>query len=266
MQWSDDITIETPEQIDVSLEVAGLGSRFLARLLDWLVEFGLLIVVGLVVAIILGLLGVSLGTRSMSQLLLVAFFVAFAYALLLGYDIYFEVRKNGQTPGKRLAGIRAIRDSGAPLDLRSAMIRNLLRFADFLPGFYLLGAFLVLLTSRHQRLGDMAAGTLVIRERLVEAPRDLTPVIEKIASPEFAFTEEQLGLCLPDGRFILRSFFERYQQMESDARARLVNRLASDFLSKTKYQLAAPLANWRAEIIFLASLYRDLERLKQHDH
>jgi hypothetical protein len=180
--------------------------------------------------------------------------------------VYFEVRKNGQTPGKRLAGIRAIRDSGAPLDLRSAMIRNLLRFADFLPGFYLLGAFLVLLTSRHQRLGDMAAGTLVIRERLVEAPEDLTPVLEKIASPEIAFTEDQLAPCLPEGRFILRSFFERYQQMESEARARLVNRLTADFLSKTKYQLPAPLANWRAEIIFLASLYRDLERLKQHDH
>jgi uncharacterized RDD family membrane protein YckC len=265
MQWADDVTIETPEQIDVSLELAGLGSRFLARLLDWLVKFGSLVLIGIVVAIVLGLLGVAVpSTASFSQIMVMTFWVGLSYLLLVGYDIYFEVRHNGQTPGKKRAGIRVIRESGAPLDFRSSCIRNLLAIADFVPLFYLLGAFLVLLMSRHQRLGDMAAGTLVIRERSPEAPGDLAPEILKLASDEFSFTAEQLAPCLTDGRFILRSFFQRYHTMQPQPRAELAFRLAKEFIARTSYQLAEPLRSWRAAEAFLASLYRDLEHLKQH--
>src|SRR5207237_7237038 len=86
-------------------------------------------------------------------------------ALLMAYDVYFEVRHNGQTPGKRHQGLRVLRESGGPFDFRRSCIRSLLAVADLLPAFYLLGATLVLLTRRHQRLGDLAAGTMVIRER-----------------------------------------------------------------------------------------------------
>jgi uncharacterized RDD family membrane protein YckC len=265
MQWADDITIETPEQIDLSLELAGLGSRFLARVLDWLIEFGFLVVVGLLVMIAVSVLGLSRQlTGSMPQILMAAFFVGFLYLFLLGYDIYFEVRHNGQTPGKRRTGIRTIRESGAPLDFRSACIRNLLRFADFVPLFYLLGGFLVLLTSRHQRLGDMAAGTLVIRERTSEAPDDMAPLIERLSSTEFSFTVDQLTPCIRTGHAILRSFFQRYPTMEPAARSELATRLSREFLTKTSYQLVAPIRNWHDAEVFLASLYRDLEHLKQH--
>src|SRR5262249_16478266 len=158
--WTDAIRIETPEQIDISLELAGLGSRFVARLIDWLIKWGILFVVGIVGAVLFGLLGgaASLGdplaANTPSPFMVLTFLAAFFDAFLLGYDIYFELRQNGQTPGKKRAGIRVIRESGAPVDLRSACVRNFLGVADFLPVFYLLGAFLIALSERKQRLGD----------------------------------------------------------------------------------------------------------------
>jgi uncharacterized RDD family membrane protein YckC len=265
VQWADDVRIETPEQIDVSLELTGLGSRFVARVVDWLVKIGLFVSVSLVVMMVLALLRGAFGSAtSLSNNLVLAFWVGFAYLLFIAYDIYFEVRHNGQTPGKKRAGIRVIRESGAPLDFRSSCIRNLLAAADFLPVFYLFGGFLVLLTPRHQRLGDMAAGTLVIRERNTEAPGELSDSILKAASDEITFTADQLAPCLPDGRFILRSFFNRNRTMQPQARGELALRLANEFANKTRYQYTTPLDSPLSAEIFLASLYRDLEHLKQH--
>jgi uncharacterized RDD family membrane protein YckC len=264
MQWIDDVRIETPEQIDVSLELAGLGSRFVARLIDWLIKLLILAIVGILGAIVLGLLGSLSGSKA-GSIYLLAFVVAVFYAFFLGYDIYFEVRHNGQTPGKRRAGIRVIRESGAPLDFRSACIRNLLAAADFLPALYFLGALLVLLTQRHQRLGDLAAGTVVIRERALEAPADVTKEVEQLASPEVTFTAEQLAACFPNGRQILRSFFQRYHQLDDRPRHQLALRLAGEFLRKTTHPFGGAVLDGPMAETFLASLHRDLEKLVQHN-
>ena len=263
MQWTDDLRIETPEQIDVSLELAGLGSRFVARVLDWLIKLGLAAVVGVLGAVIVGLLGFTAGAKNVSVYVL-TFLVAIFYAFFLGYDIYFEVRHNGQSPGKRRAGIRVIREGGAPLDFRSACVRNLLGAADFLPAFYFLGGLLVLLTERNQRLGDLAAGTLVVRERALEAPADVAQEVDRLASPDFAFTSDQLAACFPDGRHILRSFFQRYHQLDDGPRNQLARRLAEEFLRKTSYRLDTPVLDGRRAEVFLASLHRDLEKLARH--
>ena len=260
MRWTDDIQIETPEQIDVSLELAGLGSRFVARLLDWLVEIGTLVVIGILGLVLLSLLGVAMG-RNLGSIFVTTFLVGLALIFFLGYDVYFEVRQNGQTPGKKRAGIRVIREGGAPVDFRSSCIRNLLSAADFLPAFHFLGGLLVLLSARNQRLGDMAAGTIVIRERVLDAPGDLSKQVDPLASEEFAFTAEQLRACFPDGRHILRSFFQRYPEMDADARGQLARRLAEEFVRKTSYPLPAPLGDGVQAETFLACLYRDLEKL-----
>jgi uncharacterized RDD family membrane protein YckC len=263
MQWTDDLRIETPELIDVSLELAGLGSRFVARVLDWFIKLGLAVVIGSLGAIVLALLGFALGSYTITAYML-GFLVAILYAFFLGYDIYFEVRHNGQTPGKKRAGIRAIREGGAPLDFRSSCIRNLLAMADFLPIFYLLGGLLVLLTPRNQRLGDLAAGTIVIRERAVEAPADVAVEVGRLASPEFAFTSDQLSACLPEDRHILRAFFQRYHQLAGGPRNQLARRLAEEFLRKTSFQLGTVVLDGHSAEVFLASLHRDLEKLARH--
>jgi uncharacterized RDD family membrane protein YckC len=263
MQWSDDIRIETPEQIDLSLEVAGLGSRFVAKVLDGLIKWGTLLLAGLLVLVVLVLLdATSLGKTL--PVLLIALLVALVYAFLLSFDIYYEVRHNGQTPGKKAAGIRVRREGGAPLDFRSACVRNLLSMADFLPICYLLGALLVLLNRRGQRLGDMAAGTIVIRERAVQPPAQLDGEIKSFALDGAAFTAEQLSACSPGDRHILRSFFQRYRQMEAQPRYQLAERLREAFLKKMPFQPAAPIMDDARAEAFLATLYRDLESWAKH--
>jgi uncharacterized RDD family membrane protein YckC len=257
MQWTDDIRIETPEQIDVSLEIAGLGSRFVAWVVDWLCK-----AVGALVLLLLGLILAGLGgiDPGNAKMFLVAL-SGVTFFWWLGYDITFEVRRNGQTPGKKTAGIRVIREWGAPVDFRSACIRNLLALADFLPPVYVLGGVLVLLSARGQRLGDMAAGTIVIRERAPEPPGDPVEAIQRLALDEFLFTAEQLAVCQPDDRNVLRAFFKRYPKLEPKPRHQLALRLAEEFRRKTGYQPLEPLTVGKRSKGFLAALFRDLEKV-----
>ena len=265
MQWTDEVRIETPEQIEVSLEIAGIGSRFVAQVMDWLIKWGILLAIVVLVSIAAGMLGAALSSDKTISSLLAALAIVLFYAFLLGFDIYFEVRHNGQTPGKKIAGIRVLREGGAPLDFRSACVRNLLGMADFLPSFYLLGGFLMMVSSRGQRLGDMAAGTLVIRERAMQPPTELHATIEQHASEEFPFTAEHLGACSANDRFLLRSFFQRAGEMEEGPREQLALRLTDAFVQKLAYPLATLITEgFRAET-FLASLYRDLENWAKHD-
>jgi uncharacterized RDD family membrane protein YckC len=266
MKWTDDIRIETPELIDVTLEVAGLGSRFVAQVLDWAVKGGMLLAAASLVLIALALWGVRVDAGSgVPRVVLLAFLVVLIYVILIGYDIYFELRHNGQTPGKKQAGIRVILESGAPVDFRAACIRNLLAAADFLPAFYHLGSLLILLTPRNQRLGDLAAGTIVIRERMAEAPGEVEQAIERLASPEVDFTADQLAACQPEGRAILRAYFQRAPQLADAPRRQLAERLAHQFGDKTGLQTNPPLMVAAQAEVFLASLYRDLESLRQHE-
>jgi uncharacterized RDD family membrane protein YckC len=259
----DEVRIETPEQIDLALEPAGLGSRFVALFLDLLIQVGVLVVLVILGAFLLALIGFQ-ATEGWVQGVLLALLLAAVFLFQFGYDIYFEVRHNGQTPGKRVAGIRVMREGGGPIDFRSSCIRNLLRPVDLLPVFYLLGALVAALNRRRQRLGDLAAGTMVIRERNVEMPDDLAETIGQFASDEFSFGPEHVAACEPGDRHVLRSYFARYDQLEPKARAKLACRLARAFCSKTGYQPHQPLTTARISETFLASLYRDLDQWAKH--
>jgi uncharacterized RDD family membrane protein YckC len=259
MAWTDDVPIETPEQIELSLELSGVGSRFVAQVIDWVIKLILLVAVAVFGWVAGALLG--LDVLSLAALVVVLFF---SYFVALAYDVWYEAAWNGQTPGKRVAGIRVIREGGGPLDFRAACIRNVLNVADLLPAFYLLGGILILLTPRKQRLGDLAAGTVVIRERVLEAPVDVPEEVRRLASPEFRFTPAHLGACSPVDRNILRSFFIRYHQFQPRPRRDLAGRLAQVYLTRTVYQPPYPLRDNRQAETFLASLYRDLEQWDRH--
>lgn len=263
MHWADELKIETPEQIDLTLEVAGIGSRFYAQVVDWAIKWGLFALVALLAVFVMELLGISVGGEG-SRFVVLACLIVFFYAFLLGFDICFEVRHNGQTPGKRLAGIRVIREGGAPLDFTSACVRNLLGLADFLPGFYLLGGFLILLNARGQRLGDMAAGTIVIRERSLELPAESLVEARGLATDAFVFNTREVAACSPGDRHILKSFFQRYRQMAPLPRQQLALRLARTFLAKTGYEPATEITEGTEAEVLLASLYRDLEANARH--
>jgi uncharacterized RDD family membrane protein YckC len=257
MQWTDEVQIETPEQLDLGLEVAGLGSRFYAKVVDWVIKFKLMALTGLAFLIFTssggdtGLVPAEPGAVGLLLGILI-------FAFFMGYDIFFEIRFNGRTFGKWWAGIRVVRESGAPVDFRSVCIRNLLSLVDALPMLYLLGCVIVQLSARSQRLGDMAAGTIVVRERQVEAPEKEIIRLGFLVSDEFQFTADQLRNCTPNDRHILRSFFRRYQEMNEEARHQLACRLAEQFLEKIPYQPDPPIWPYPRAERFLASIYRDL--------
>src|SRR5947209_8323647 len=258
MQWTDEVRIETPEQIDVDLELAGLGSRFVAQFVDWCVKIVATLALGFIALMIAALMGASVQFEALPKIV-IALLLAAVYFLWFAYDVFFEVTRNGQTPGKKYCGIRVIREDGAPLDFTAGCVRNLLALADLLPAFYFLGAALILLNGRRQRLGDLAAGTIVIRERAFAAPVEVDTAVQRFARPEFAFTATQLANCAKGDRHLLRSFLQRLPELDRASRGQLARKLADQFVQKTGYALVAPLTEAEDAAAFLASLYRDLE-------
>lgn len=159
------LEVETPEHVILDYEIAGLGSRALAAIIDTIIIGAWTVILGL----LLGLFGSGLGNwRGV-------IFVFVSFASLWGYFTLFEGLRGGQTPGKRRLGIRVVRDTGHPVTFGAAAARNLLRVADFLPPPYLLGALFVGLHPRGKRLGDIVAGTVVVRDQPVIHSVDQLP-------------------------------------------------------------------------------------------
>jgi uncharacterized membrane protein SpoIIM required for sporulation/uncharacterized RDD family membrane protein YckC len=158
------VQVETPEHVAVGYELADLGSRCAALLLDLLILVGILLGTWLIGIALLAGLSSGAGGAALSLGLSVLILVGFV--LLWGYFIYFEGLRDGQTPGKRALGLRVIQDGGYPVGLREALVRNLLRLIDVMPPpTWLLGAAVMMLHPRTKRVGDLVAGTVVVRER-----------------------------------------------------------------------------------------------------
>jgi uncharacterized RDD family membrane protein YckC len=164
----DQLNIETPELVAIEMPLAGIGSRFVAILIDYLIWGAAFLVLGVMAAIIIPALhffgGVSANWAA-------GIFFLIVFLLQWGYFALFEAFSNGRTPGKRVAKIRVIHQSGRGVNFLEALARNLVRFVDYLPGFYAVGVVAIFVSKRNQRLGDMVAGTLVVRDRDVDAPR-----------------------------------------------------------------------------------------------
>lgn len=155
---SDHLSIETPEQIKISYSVAGIGSRFYAALIDLALLLPVLAVGYYVIIRAMLDLDESFGNW-LAALAGIATFV-----LQWGYYMVFEIATNGQSPGKRALGLRVIKAQGYPISFSDSAIRNIVRIVDMLPFAYGAGLLTMLLNKNWQRLGDLAAGTLVVKE------------------------------------------------------------------------------------------------------
>ncbi len=168
----DTLSIDTPETVSFSYEVAGIGSRFLAALVDTAL-IGLLqvIVIGTIVLVLLQSSNPLSEEEPALWIIAVLAFISFVF--LWGYYIFFEATWNGQTPGKRWIGLRVIRTDGTPVTLSEVVIRNLVRTLDLLPTGYGVGVITMFVTANSCRLGDLAAKTVVVYDRpasLSQAP------------------------------------------------------------------------------------------------
>ena len=157
----DYASISTPDHIELNFELAGPGSRAMAIILDtlFLAVLSIALVLGFIAS---GASFLDLGTAPWMFALL----IAGIFLIQTGYFILFEAWMQGQTPGKRICGLRVVRDNGLPIGWRESLIRNLLRTVDVMPPTsYMVGGIAVMLNDHGKRLGDMAAGTMVVAER-----------------------------------------------------------------------------------------------------
>jgi uncharacterized RDD family membrane protein YckC len=209
MEYEDTRTIATPEGIELALPLAGLGSRFMALAVDLVLEYTLLIAVAYLV-------GKTLGDLAAFIVLACA-----ALALLVGYDVVFEVWGGGRTLGKRLSGLRVVRDTGAPVGLRASLIRNVLRLLEGFATMYVPAMISVLATGSNQRLGDLAAGTLVVRD-----PRAAPPLPQLPGLDRGSFESWDVSAVREQELTAVRSFLARREELAPHARERLAADLA----------------------------------------
>ena len=171
------LVIETPERVPLHFALASIGNRFLAVAIDHAIQ---LLTAGLIVLTAAILASFSFTEQLISGLpkWVYALSTILLFLLVDTYFAFFEWIWNGQTPGKRWMKLRVIREDGRPITFWEAALRNLIRTLDMMP-FYSIGLIWVFINSRDQRVGDMVAGTVVVREREAEAP----PFAQVFASP-----------------------------------------------------------------------------------
>ncbi|MGO8757884.1 MAG: RDD family protein [Terracidiphilus sp.] len=179
----DQLNIETPELVAIEMPLAGIGSRFIGILVDSLIMGAAFVILILLAAMLLPALS-FFGDASANWV--VGIFVLILFLLQWGYFALFEAFANGRTPGKRVARIRVIHQSGRGITFVEALGRNLVRFVDYLPSFYAIGVVTMFVTRRHQRLGDLVAGTLVVHDREADSPAWSANTSRTFTAPAFA--------------------------------------------------------------------------------
>jgi uncharacterized RDD family membrane protein YckC len=218
----------TPEAVALEFETANVGSRILAFLIDMAI-----VVAGLFVGITGVALLVNAAEFALPEWLVLALFFVLVPGWWLGYFIAFETLWRGRTPGKAALGLRVVTREGAPVRLRHATIRTLLGTVDFLLSSGFFAVVFILFSRDNQRLGDMVAGTLVLRER--SATRLAAPV--NFAPPpgleSYTGTLDVTGVTTREYQAV-RSFLLRADQFAPAARARLAAQLATPLAARLR--------------------------------
>lgn len=225
----EDYRLDTPEAVAISYDIAGIGTRFLAAILDALVWAGLQLI------IVIGSVSLaSFGGVAQNAALILG--LTLSFILFFGYYILFETIWSGQTPGKRVLNIRVIKTTGYPIGFLEAAIRNLIRIADFLPMWYAAGILTMFLSKQARRLGDYAAGTLVVKERGPLSLKDVDTVEEApvgVSTSAAALGEIDpdelrwnLPVLAPDDLRIVHEFLARSPSLEPKVRARIGDEIA----------------------------------------
>ncbi|HEX2928531.1 MAG TPA: RDD family protein [Candidatus Binatia bacterium] len=237
---NESVSIATPDHVNLEFELAGPGSRFSAYAIDFLLNILLIIVIGVLAFLSGGLTllrslvttvdaNTGWGASWASALLLFIIFL-----ITWGYYIFFEGLRQGSTPGKKLVGIRVIRQDGLPIGLREATLRNLVRAADMLPPpCYILGGLVMHFDPQGRRLGDMVAGTYVVVEKFDLAAQGASGAAwatrveqgrsrQALTLPRGVLSAQQIGL--------IEQFLARRHELSQDRRAALVWQITEPLL------------------------------------
>jgi uncharacterized membrane protein SpoIIM required for sporulation/uncharacterized RDD family membrane protein YckC len=218
------VEVETPEQVTIGFAVAGIGSRALATIYDLLI-----------VVVLLLLLGIASAFLSLLSAWSAAAFVIVSFVVLWGYFALFEALWGGRTPGKRLLGLRVILETGHPITPQAALVRNLVRIVDLQPGLSgLVGLLFVALHPKGKRLGDIVAGTIVVRDEVSElsAASYGPDAAEPAVAPPAALAVAPRARLQDDEYRLLDQFLRRAADLPAETRRRFQRDLSERFAER----------------------------------
>lgn len=215
------VTITTPEHVPIRLEPAGAGSRFLAMMIDT----GITTTASATIA---GVASIFLPNGVAAAIL-----VTLSLFLAGGWHIWFETRSDGRTPGKRVLALRVMDERGLSVSFFQSLIRNFMRVVDFAPLFYGFGAIATLVSPRRQRLGDLVAGTLVIRDARSIATRGRLAAIRRHNTLRNARVQRAIRhrISLDEREFLL-ALCLRAEKLSPSARYDLMESVAGSYREK----------------------------------
>jgi uncharacterized RDD family membrane protein YckC len=232
LEASEKLTIDTPEQIALEFPLASAGSRFLAIAIDTLLQasgFFVLLLLASATTTMRGTMLARGGPWALAALLLLAFL------LYYGYYAAFEALWNGQTPGKRTIRLRVITTSGRPISTYEALLRNLLRIVDQLPGIYTVGLVSIFLTERNQRLGDLAADTVVVHEQPIER--------HELRAPHRAGGSHRAARLTHQEIAVIETFLVRREALPDHQRSKTASALAARVRTRLEIASDVPVAD-----------------------
>ncbi len=247
IETEETLIIETPERVPLAFALASIGNRFLAVAIDHSIQYFSIFIIAWA---FISLTGLSGGESSVGTLLdempkwTIAILIIVVFLIFSGYFIFFEWLWNGQTPGKRLLKLRVIREDGRPITLWEAMARNLLRIFDAVPGLvipvYSIGLISIFMSHRDQRVGDMFAGTVVVRERSDEVPTFAETFSNRISDPAFHRVQKRtdfqanIGALTEDEIEVVETFLRRRWDLTDRQRIWMAWRVALPLMYKLK--------------------------------
>jgi len=221
--------IETPENVELQRKLAGIGTRFIAGLLDNLILFVIFLILG-ILGLFAGLAGLEFGGDVAG--VVIGFLIVVMFVVYWGYFVFFEMVTNGQSPGKKSQRIRVVKDGGGAITFTDIAIRNLLRAVDILGGYAVAG-ICMFITRKSQRLGDLAAGTVVILEAVSDysarAGRKKHVQWEEEATAEVLRATQ----LTPEEYRALRNYWQRRNELSLPARRRLLQKLVLPILKRS---------------------------------
>ena len=260
------LVIETPERVPLHFALASIGNRFIACAIDHTIQIVTLIVISIVFAIIADF--ADLGSRlSNAPKWVIALLIVVVFLLMSGYFAFFEWLWSGQTPGKRWMKLRVIREDGRPISFFEAIVRNLLREFDIMPfPFYSIGLISVFSTNRDQRVGDLVAGTVVVREREAEAPAFAEVFASSVSDPALRrsfkpvqFTADVNNLTEQEIS-VVESFLRRRWDLKDYPRQWMAWRVAMPILFKLRPQYDLSAFTYEGFLEELLHRYREKHR------
>jgi uncharacterized RDD family membrane protein YckC len=251
IETEETLIIETPERVPLAFALASIGNRFLAVAIDHFIQY---LSIFLLAWAFISLSGLSRDSASEAVATIslfeelpkwaIAILIIFIFLIFAGYFVIFEWLWNGQTPGKRLLKLRVIREDGRPVTLWEAVARNLLRIFDAVPGFvvpiYSIGLITIFMSKRDQRIGDLFAGTVVVRERAGEAPTFTETFSNPVSDTAFRRVQKQTNFradinSLTESEIeVVETFLRRRWDLSDRQRIWMAWRIALPLMHKLK--------------------------------